>query len=130
MKTLLLDTHVWLWSLAAPSRLPPDLLELLEQSSQGLALSAASAWEISIKYAIGKLPLPEPPKAFIGPRLIRDDVRFLPIELNHAVEVAELPPHHNDPFDRLLIVQAQIEGLCLVTADSVMEHYDVEVWKI
>ena len=130
MKPLLLDTHVWLWTLVDPGRLPKDLLDLLGQASQDVVLSAASTWELSIKYAIGKMPLPESPKHFIGPRLIRDKVRFLPIDLRHTVEIPDLPHHHNDPFDRLLIVQAKVEKMRLVTADSVMQKYDLDLWKI
>lgn len=126
----MLDTHVWLWTLVQPSRLPKGLLDLLGQASQDVFLSAASTWELSIKYAIGKMPLPESPKHFIAPRLIRDNVRFLPISLRHTVEVAELPTHHTDPFDRLLVVQAQVEKMRLVTADTVLEKYDVDLWKI
>ena len=126
----MLDTHVWLWTLVDIGRLPKDLLDLLGRASQDVVLSAASTWELSIKYAIGKMPLPESPKHFIGPRLIRDNVRFLPIDLRHTVEVSELPLYHNDPFDRLLVVQAKVENMRLVTADSVMENYDVDLWKI
>lgn len=126
----MLDTHVWLWSLVSPQRLPLELQEAIGQSSQELFLSAASTWELSIKYAIGKMPLPEAPRHFIGPRLVRDDIRLLPIDLHHTVEVADLPQHHQDPFDRLLIVQARVEGMRLVTADAAMEQYDVDLWKI
>lgn len=130
MRPLLLDTHIWLWTLVTPERLPLDLRELLAQSAQDVVLSAASTWELSIKYAIGKMPLPESPRHFVGPRLVRDSVRFLPIELRHTVEVAELPQHHHDPFDRLLVVQARVEGMKLVTADAVMEQYEVDLWKV
>ena len=129
MRPLLLDTHVWLWMLVNPSRLPNDLVERLSSTSE-VVFSTASAWEISIKYALGKIPLPAPPKAFIGPRLIRDKIRLLTIELRHTVEVAELPPHHSDPFDRLLVAQAREEKMCLVTADGILEKYDVEIWKV
>ena len=130
MKPLLLDTHVWLWSLATPERLPTELRTVLEQTSQEVVLSAASTWELSIKYALGKIALPEPPRHFLGPRLLRDTIRFLPIDLRHTVEVADLPGFHQDPFDRLLIVQAQVESMRLVTADNALTQYEVDLWKI
>ena len=74
MKAILLDTHVWLWMLTTPGRLGRRLAEQLQKPSQSLYLSAASSWEIAIKYRLGKLPLPEPPREFIGPRLLRDGI--------------------------------------------------------
>ena len=127
---ILLDTHVWLWTLAAPERLRTSAREALADRENTLFLSAASAWEIAIKYALGKLPLPEPPALFIPPRLLRDNVRPLPIALQHALHVASLPPHHRDPFDRLLIAQAQLEELTLFTADPALEAYDVDLMRV
>lgn len=130
MKALLLDTHVWLWSLVQKDRLPGDLLDRLAVPEQDVCLSAASSWEVSIKYRIGKLPLPEPPATFIGPRLLRDQIRFLPVDLRHTVEVAELEDHHSDPFDRLLVAQALVEDMVLVTADGRLKPYPAEIWLI
>jgi PIN domain nuclease of toxin-antitoxin system len=122
---LLLDTHVWLWMVTAPERLAGPVRALLEDGSNELFLSTASGWEIAIKYSLGRLPLPEPPATFIPPRLIRDAVRPLPVELGHALAVAGLPRHHRDPFDRLLIAQAVQEEMALVTADCALAAYDV-----
>jgi PIN domain nuclease of toxin-antitoxin system len=124
---LLLDTHVWLWTLVSPQRIPADTRALLAAPENGLFLSAASSWEIAIKYRLGKLPLPEPPARFIPPRLVRDRIEPLSVEHHHAQAVADLPMHHGDPFDRLLIAQARIEGLVLVTADPKLATYDVEL---
>lgn len=121
-----MDTHVWLWLGPTPEKISAEVLSMLEDPANALFLSAASSWEISIKYRLGKLPLPEPPNRFIADRLLRDGVRFLPIELQHTVRVAELPDHHSDPFDRLLVAQALSEKMVLVTADERLLPYDVE----
>ena len=88
-------------------------------------LSVASSWEIAIKYRLGKLSLPEPAAVFIQPRLTRDGIDSLPIENRHACRVAQLPDHHRDPFDRLLVAVAQLESLTLATTDPALEPYDV-----
>ena len=124
---LLLDTHVWLWSLVTPERIPDDTRALLAEPENELVFSAASSWEIAIKHRLGRLSLPEPPARFIPPRLVRDAIQPLPIAHHHAHAVADLPDHHNDPFDRLLVVQAKIEGLTLVTADRKIAPYDVNL---
>jgi PIN domain nuclease of toxin-antitoxin system len=125
--TFLLDTHVWLWMLGAPERIRPELRDELDESGTRLLLSAVSSWEIAIKYSIGRLPLPEPPPSYVPSRMQRSGVHGLAIEHIHALHVATLDRHHRDPFDRLLIAQAQIADIPLVTADPVFEAYDVEV---
>ncbi|MBT9584362.1 type II toxin-antitoxin system VapC family toxin [bacterium] len=130
MKNLLLDTHIWLWLGPTPEKISPEVLSVLEDPANGLFLSAASSWEISIKYRLGKLPLPEPPNRFIADRLLRDGIQFLPIGLQHTVRVAELPDYHSDPFDRLLVAQALTEKMVLVTADEKMLPYEVEKLKV
>ena len=124
---LLLDTHGWLWMRAEPERLADSSRQLLHDPANELFLSAASVWEIAIKFAIGKLRLPEPPAVFITQRMVEDRVGALPILHAHALRAGELPLHHRDPFDRLLIAQAQIEGLTVLTADRVFAKYDVPV---
>jgi PIN domain nuclease of toxin-antitoxin system len=123
----LVDTHCWLWLQASPERLAPEVVSLLEDPANDLFLSAASSWEIAIKYALRKLPLPEPPSRYVPRRMTSSGSRGLPIEHTHSLRVAELPMHHRDPFDRLLVAQAQIEKLVLVTVDRQFEKYDVEV---
>lgn len=127
---VLLDTHVWLRWICEPEKLPPKALALMESGENELLFSVASSWEIAIKYALGKLPLPEPPDRFVPPRLMRDRIATLHIEHRHALHVASLPPHHHDPFDRILIAQARIEGIPILTADPKFGAYEVEVlWK-
>lgn len=89
--------------------------------------SAASSWEIAIKYSLGKLLLPEAPDIFVSPRLIRDGITPLPIEHIHVLHVASLPWHHRDPFDRLLISQAQMHRMPILTVDRQLNAYDVEL---
>ena len=124
---LLLDTHVWLWVIASPARIHADVRRLLEDEANPVFLSAASSWEIAIKFHVGKLALPAHPREWIEPRLVRDRIHSLPVEHRHTVEVAGLPDHHRDPFDRLLVVQAGLEKMAFVTVDPRIEPYDVEV---
>lgn len=125
MKSLL-DTHVWPWLQASPDRIEPGTWAQLEDVSNELLLSAASSWEIAIKYAIGRLPLPVPPNEYGESRMARSGTSGLPVQHGHALQVATLPMHHRDPFDRLLVAQAQIEKAVLVTADRRIDPYDVE----
>ncbi|MFI5399031.1 MAG: type II toxin-antitoxin system VapC family toxin [Candidatus Binatia bacterium] len=123
----LVDTHCWLWLQASPQRLSPEVLLLLGNPDNDLLLSAASSWEIAIKYALGKLPLPEPPSRYVPRRMAVSGSRGLAVEHAHTLRVADLPMHHRDPFDRLLVAQAQIEKLVLVTVDPQFESYEVEI---
>lgn len=126
----LLDTHCWLWLQTAPDRFPPDALEALASPDNVLLLSSASAWEIAIKYALGRLPLPDPPDRYVPLRMASSGTTALPVGVRHAVHVASLPSHHRDPFDRLLVAQAQLEELTLLTADAQLSAYDVALWSI
>ena len=127
MTRYLLDTHVWLWLQTTPERLPEEVSELLTDRRNTLLLSAASGWEIAIKYRLGKLPLPEPPAEYVPARMRLSGVTPLPIEHTHALRVADLPDHHNDPFDRLLVAQAQDLAIPIVTADQQMSAYSVDL---
>ena len=124
---ILLDTQCWLWMASSPDRFSVHARSLVETTDNELYLSAASAWEIAIKHALGKLRLPEPPAQYVPSRL--DALRTLPlaIEHSHALHVAALPPRHRDPFDRLLIAQAQVEDLPILTADPIFARYDVTI---
>jgi PIN domain nuclease of toxin-antitoxin system len=124
---VLLDTHVWLWLQSEPERLSEASLEMLIDPANELLLSAASAWEIAVKVLLGKLALPAPPADYVPRRLATSGTTALPVELRHALHVATLPRHHRDPFDRLLVAQAQVEGLPLVTADPQLAAYEVEI---
>lgn len=123
----LIDTHCWLWLQASPERLAPEVLSRLEDPGVAIVLSAASSWEIAIKYTLGKLPLPEPPSKYVPRRMAASGTRGMAIEHRHALRVAELPAHHRDPFDRLLVAQAQLEALTLLTVDRQLAKYDVDI---
>ena len=111
---------------AAPERLDDTARRLVEDGTNTALLSAASSWEIAIKFALGKLALPESPETYVPDRMRSSGVTALAVEHTHALRVAQLEHHHRDPFDRLLVAQAQIEGLVLMTADPVFDCYDVE----
>lgn len=121
-RRLLLDTHVWLWWQSGDRRLGQETRALLQRASE-VRFSAASVWEMSIKSSIGKLILP--PNADIAAELALAGFRALPVEIDHAAAVQHLPLLHRDPFDRMLVAQAQLEGLTLVTGDVALSAYDV-----
>jgi PIN domain nuclease of toxin-antitoxin system len=112
---------------AAPERFSPAALRRIENADTALYLSAASAWEIAVKYALGKLRLPERPAEYVAMYLRQTRTTPLPISVDHGAHVADLPPHHRDPFDRLLIAQAMLERLPILTADPQIGKYDVDV---
>ncbi len=118
---VLLDTHILLWAVLDDPRLSPAQLEAINTGE--LYLSAASVWEIGIKRAIGKLDVPEE----VFDIAADAGCRPLPISWVHAEQAARLPPHHADPFDRMLIAQARCERLKLITSDTRMMAYDVDL---
>lgn len=126
---VLLDTHVFLWLHTEPERLG-EHLALVEERRNELLLSAASSWEIAIKYAIGRLPLPEAPERYVPERMRAVGARGLPIEHTHALAVAALPPLHGDPFDRLLVAQAGLLDVPILTADPTVADYPVQTLTI
>ncbi|MDC0677675.1 type II toxin-antitoxin system VapC family toxin [Sorangium atrum] len=124
---LLLDTHVWLWAVLTPERIAATARQAIEDPHNTLLISAASAWEIAVKHAIGKLPLPEKPELLV-PRVIAAlEAIELPVTSRHAISSAALPYHHRDPFDRLLVAQALCEGAALVTVDELLTRYGATV---
>ncbi len=126
---VLYDTQAWLWTHVDPDRLSPAALDLIQDPAIELFLSAASAWEITIKHALGRLPLPDPPLLYVPSRMARSDTRALVVTHEHALRVSALPPHHRDPFDRILVAQCQSEGLRLLTADPQLRAYDIDlIW--
>jgi PIN domain nuclease of toxin-antitoxin system len=122
---LLLDTHVFLWLNATPERLGTTLVEI-EDPRNHLVVSAVTSWEIAIKHARGRLPLPDPPERYVPDLIRRIGAEALAIEHAHALGVASLPPLHRDPFDRLLIAQARSTEATLVTADERIAGYPVQ----
>ena len=121
--TILLDTHILLWWLADDKRLPPHAAVAIEDPDTEVVVSSASAWEISIKQASGRLEAPDD----LLDAIAANDFRSLAITAAHAVAAGRLPPHHADPFDRMLIAQAQIEAFTLVSVDARFADYDVEL---
>jgi PIN domain nuclease of toxin-antitoxin system len=126
----LLDTSIFLWSLGAEHKLNQKARDLLSSTAAELYLSAASSWEIAIKYALGALALPKPPSQFVPNALGALAIRSLEITHFHCFIAGELPPHHRDPFDRMLVAQARLEGLTLATADANIRRYDVPVLDV
>lgn len=126
---VLLDTHTFLWWTTDDPSMSARVKEIIADGHNVVFLSAASVWEISIKSARGRLVLPEPPAQYIFSRMSLYRFQPLPIQVSHAAHVYELPQHHNDPFDRLLIAQSQLESLPLVTRDDDILQYDLNtIW--
>lgn len=123
----LVDTHCWLWWLMAPEKLNQQCLSLLIDQKTRPYFSAVNAWEISIKCSLGKLKLPKSPSILIPQIIQEDNLLFLPIHLNHTLQTTDLPLHHKDPFDRLLIAQGMVEKIPIVTADPYFKRYDIEI---
>ena len=124
---LLIDTHCWLWFLLTPERLNERGHEILKDRENEIFLSSASAWEIVVKSDLGKLKLPQSPSEYVPERLKILGHQSLPIRQDHVLRLEGLPQHHRDPFDRILIAQAQFEGFQLMTADRVLTAYDVPI---
>ena len=126
---LLLDTHLLLWAAGEPKRLPKDILTLLEDEDNELMFSAASLWEVAIKSGLGR-------KDFrVEARLLRrglldNGYSELPIVSDHVVVIESLPPIHKDPFDRVLVAQATVEGITLLTNDPVVAQYPGPIRKL
>ena len=119
---LLLDTHLLLWAAMQPDRLSPTALELLNHPDNELLFSAASLWEIAIKSGLGRSDFQMEPRV-LRRGLLDNGYDELAITSEHAVAVDTLPPIHKDPFDRLLVAQAQVEGITLLTSDPWVAKY-------
>jgi PIN domain nuclease of toxin-antitoxin system len=126
---LLLDTHLLLWAAGEPDRLPQEARTRIEDPATQLLFSAASLWEVTIKAGLGRVDF------VIEPRLLRrglleNGYDELPVRSAHAVAVGELPNLHRDPFDRLLVAQAQVESITLMTADAAVAAYPGPILKV
>ena len=127
---LLLDTHALLWFLDDDPQLVPTAKSLIEDPANRKHVSVATCWEIAIKAGLRKLDLGEPAITFLTRELATNRFELLGIELAHATFVETLPPHHKDPFDRLLVAQALIDNLPLVSANTILDQYGVtRLWK-
>jgi len=126
---LLLDTNSFLWFISGSERLNVNARDLITDLNNQLVLSSASLWEIAIKVSIGKLELLQPYYQFIPEQLGKNDINVLPIELSHLTKVVELPFHHRDPFDRLIIAQALTEDIPIISPDPIFSQYAVKlIW--
>lgn len=123
----LLDTHTFLWWNMDDAQLSQLAKEIITDGDNEIFLSAATAWEIAIKTARGRLALPEDPTRYVSNRMNLHGFQALPVQIHHAVQVYKLPMHHADPFDRLLIAQSQIESMPLISVDGDIRKYEVEV---
>ena len=122
---LLLDTHSFLWFVANDPRLSHDARSAIESPANCKWLSVASCWEISIKVGLGKLQISDPVDVFLPREIAFNRFSLLAIDLRHVLFVATMPSHHRDPFDRLLIAQAQMESLQVVGCDESFDTYGV-----
>ena len=123
----LLDTMVWLWSVGPSQTIGTAGLGILASAEEEVYLSAASSWEIAIKTRLGKFRLPEAPGQYVPKRLLEQGIRSLPINQNHSLLVFDLPSHHSDPFDRMIIAQAMVEQMTVLTSDRIFEKYPIDV---
>ncbi len=126
----LMDTHVFLWWITEDPRLPAAITDLIGNGDNELFFSAASCWEIAIKAQLGRIEMIDDPENFIPDQMAKNAVQGLPIQLSHALHVYNLPGHHRDPFDRILIAQAQLERMPIITSDPLIAKYNVDLlWK-
>lgn len=126
---LLLDTHIFLWYISGDARLPIPFRDAIRDPANEVFLSVASVWEAVIKYALGKLPLPEAPAVYLPEQREAHKIVSLPIEEAVFTHLATLPPLHRDPFDRVMIAQAMHHGLTLVTVDDAIRAYAVSLFR-
>ena len=124
---VLLDTYTFLWWITDDNRLSSSASEIITNGDNELFLSAATGWEIAIKAQLGRIKLPKEPYPFIADQLRLNGIQSLPIHMSHALHVYSLPNHHRDPFDRMIIAQAQLENLSILTMDPQIAKYKVKV---
>jgi len=124
---VIVDTHVMLWWGSDPERLSSRARAAMTSRSRRLLWSIASTWEVAIKVRAGRLSLRVPLSDFLDDGLARTGAELLAVEQRHAIRVASLPLHHRDPFDRMLVAQAQVEDVPILSSDPKLRAYDVEV---
>lgn len=124
---LLLDTHAFLWWATDDSRLSTRAREVLSDPEQRIFFSAASGWEMAIKANLGKLTFPRGLSDFVTSAVSSNGYEILSVSLAHALAVNDLPYHHRDPFDRILVAQSRVEGLTILSADQKIRAYDIEI---
>ncbi len=124
---LLLDTHTFIWWDSYPEKLPTVMFNRLQAPENQLLLSLASLWEIQIKFQLGKLTLRGNLADIVQQQQAENNITLLPIEFSHILELEQLPQHHRDPFDRLLIAQSRVELVAIVSRDASFKSYDCQV---
>jgi PIN domain nuclease of toxin-antitoxin system len=124
---LLFDTHTFMWWHSEPDRIPRDTLILLQNPNHELFLSIVSLWEMQIKIQLGKLTLTDDLELVLRTQQERNNITLISLIFNHILELRNLPLHHKDPFDRLLIAQSKVEHATLISRDSVFQNYDCSV---
>ncbi len=124
---VLFDTHAFLWIISNDPRLSPSARDTFSRQENEIILSVASVWEILLKAATGKFPFPQPVGRFLRTELRKTSVTVLPILLQHVLRLEDLPAHHRDPFDRIILAQALEEEIPVVSADPKFRLYPVEV---
>lgn len=124
---LLLDTHIFLWFISGDGRLPAGVRSAIQSFDNEVFLSVVSLWEATVKYQLGKLPLPQPPNVYLPLQRERHQIMSLALAESAVLELAVLPPHHRDPFDRMLICQALAHQCTVVTGDPAIHRYAVSV---
>ena len=124
---LLLDTHAFIWINEESTQLSNRVKDLYRSREHDVYLSVASAWEMQIKFQLGKLDLAMPIEALVSKNIRENDVYLLPIDLSHIAQLEKLPQHHKDPFDRMIIAQAMLDDFTIVSIDGAFADYDVSV---
>ena len=123
----LLDTHIFIWWTLDHPKLSGSAKATISDTDNLIYVSSASTWEIAIKSSVGKLSLPESPEIFVRKQLDMNDFNVLDITVGHSLGILELPMHHKDPFDRILIAQAKYEDMIIITEDPLIKQYKVNV---
>jgi PIN domain nuclease of toxin-antitoxin system len=127
---VLIDTHIFIWYIQNSERLPSSVATYINDGKNDILLSIASVWEMAIKQSTGKLNLGIPYASFIEEQMRLNSMELLPLRLDHLEVVTTMPFHHRDPFDRLLIAQAMLEDIVIISADSIFSSYPVQrIWE-
>lgn len=126
---ILLDTHIFLWYISADTRLSIDKRDGIRDSNNEVYLSVVSVWEAIIKFQLGKLPLPQPPETYLPTQRQQHQIMSLALNEDSVAYLSQLPALHRDPFDRMLVCQANVHGLSLMTDDTTLKQYSVQFFS-
>lgn len=124
---ILLDTHIFLWFISGDTKLSTDVQDSIRDPNNEIYLSVISVWEATVKYQLGKLPLPEPPETYLPRQRDLHQIASLSLDESSVIQLSKLPLLHRDPFDRMLICQALQNGLTIATVDTAVRAYSVSV---